>query len=49
MSDIYSGSMMPVMPMSNLNAKRENWQEVVGALYDRYRKNMISSCSGNLL
>ncbi len=48
LSDIYSGSMTPTMPFANPDAKRQNWHEVVGVLYDRYRKNMVSSCGGQI-
>ena len=48
MSDIYSGSMKQVEPFSNPYKKRDNWKEVVQAIYDRYRRNMLSSCGGNI-
>ena len=48
MSDIYSGSRSPVTPLSNQYKRREGWKEVVQAIYDRYRKNMLSACNGNI-
>ncbi len=48
LSDVYAGSNVPVDPFSNPYKKREGWREVVQVIYDRYRKNMLSACNGNI-